>query len=211
MFLFIDESGCLGFDFNKAGTSKYFVITCLFVKSKKPLEKLVKKIHRGLRRHIKRKISALHCSREKPATRQRMLKHLAEKDISIMAIYLNKHKVYTRLQDEKHVLYNYVTNILLDRIISRKVFRDGGEVILIASKRETNKFLNRNFTDYLNRQIGNNRGIKLRIEIKTPDEEKGLQAADFVSWAIFRKHEHGDENYYNLIRGKIIEENALFP
>jgi len=47
--------------------------------------------------------------------------------------------------------------------------------------------------------------------VKILAEQKALQAADFVSWAIFRKYEYNDDNYYNLIRGKIVEENPLFP
>ncbi|MBI2032397.1 MAG: hypothetical protein HYV38_02575 [Candidatus Levybacteria bacterium] len=57
---------------------------------------------------------------------------------------MNKSKVYTHLQDEKHVLYNYVANILLDRIMKRHLDKDR-EVILIAARRETNKFLNAGF------------------------------------------------------------------
>jgi len=30
-YIFIDESGCLGFDFTKQATSQHFVITFLFV------------------------------------------------------------------------------------------------------------------------------------------------------------------------------------
>jgi hypothetical protein len=65
-----------------------------------------------------------------------------------MSIYLNKEKVYIKLQNEKHVLYNYVTNILLDRIITKKLLKDNN-ITLIASRRETNKFLNENFKNYL--------------------------------------------------------------
>jgi len=49
------------------------------------------------------------------------------------------------------------------------------------------------------------------VVIKTPYEEKSLQAVDFVSWAIFRKYEYGDDSYYDLIKDKIMEENPLFP
>ena len=38
-----------------------------------------------------------------------------------------------------------------------------------------------------------------------------LQAVDFASWAIFRKYEKNDDSYYRIIKGKIIEENPLFP
>jgi hypothetical protein len=54
-------------------------------------------------------------------------------------------------------------------------------------------------------------GLDLRIEIKTPAEEKSLQAVDFVSWAIFRKLEFGDDTYYNYIKKKIVEEDSLYP
>ena len=49
------------------------------------------------------------------------------------------------------------------------------------------------------------------LSVKTPAKQKALQAVDFVSWAIFRKYEYKDDTYYNLIRGKIVEENPLFP
>lgn len=109
------------------------------------------------------------------------------------------------------MLYNYVTNILLDRIVTKKLVPREGEIELIASKRETNRFLNENFKDYLERQAVDNHGIALTVSIKTPSEEKALQAVDFVSWAIFRKYEYGDEEYYNVIKGAIAEENPLFP
>jgi len=135
---------------------------------------------------------------------------VAQKDCAIMAIYLNKKKVYTHLQDEKQILYNYVTNILLDRICTKKIIPTSGPVTLIASKRETNKFLNDNFVRYLNSQAGSNHAIDLKVEIKTHSEDKVLQVVDFISWAIFRKYEHQDESYREFIKKKIVEENALF-
>lgn len=206
----MDESGDLGFNFEKKKTSKFFVITFLFTKNKKPVEKVVKKIHSELQKKYKRKIGVLHATKEKPLTRQRLLGKLAEKDCYIMTIYLNKKKVYTKLHNEKALLYNYVANILLDRIFTKKILPMNRKIELIASKKETNRFLNENFKSYLNNQIKNRHNIELSISIKTPFEEKGLQAVDFVCWAIFRKYEFNDDTYYNIIKNKIIEENALF-
>lgn len=211
-YIFLDESGDLGFDFKKKGTSDFFVVTFLFVDgSKKIIEKIVKNTHAQLSRKIKRRIGVLHATNEKPVTRQRLLKKLVASDCSIMSIYLNKKKVFTKLQDEKQVLYNYVTNILLDRIYTKKVVTNNKEIELIASRRETNKFLNENFKDYLNNQVKSNHDGKMKVSIKTPSEEKSLQAVDFVSWAIFRKYEKGEDSYYNIIKNKIIEESPLFP
>ncbi|MBI2012593.1 DUF3800 domain-containing protein [Candidatus Curtissbacteria bacterium] len=210
-YIFLDESGDLGFDPRKKN-SKYFVVTILFIENKNPIEKIVKKVHASLRKKVKRLSGGvLHAFKEKSVTRKRVLKLLSKKDCMIMSIYLNKAKVYTKLREEKHVLYNYVANILLDRIMSKKLVNTKSQINLIAAKRETNKFLNENFKEYLKKQVRGNYALKISIEIKTPAEEKSLQAVDFASWAIFRKYEKGDNSYYNLIKAKIIEESPLFP
>lgn len=210
-YIFLDESGDLGFDFKKKKTSKIFVITCLFTNNKRPIEKIVRKTHSELKKKYRRKFGILHAVKEKPITRQRLLKRLNEKDCAIMTIYLNKKRVYTKLQEEKAVLYNYVANILLDRIYTRKIIPTEKTIELVASKRETNKFLNENFKNYLNTQVKNKHKVNINIVIKSPSEEKTLQAVDFASWAIFRKYEYGDDSYYNLIKNKMVEENPLFP
>lgn len=211
-YIFLDESGDLGFDFTKKKTSKYFLITCLFVKEKRPIEKIVKNIFSCFsKKEIKTHHGTLHFFKEKPSTRQRLLNLLNEKDTSAVCIYLNKSKVYTKLQDEKHILYNYVANILLDRIYTKKLIPIDEPVILVASRRETNKFLNDNFCQYLSGQVNGNHKVKVSIEIKTPQEEKCLQVVDGVCWSLFRKREHGDESYANLIKSKVIEESPLFP
>ena len=211
-YIFLDESGDLGFDFSKKGTSKFFIVTLLFIEnSKGPIEKIVKKTHSELADKFKRRIGVLHSVNERPITRQRLLRRVSEKDCTIMTIYLNKQKVFTRLQDEKQVLYNYVTNILLDRIFIKRIVSPEKPIEFIASRRETNKFLNENFRDYLMRQVKNNHKGIIKISVKTPAEEKCLQAVDFLSWSFFRKYEKGDDSYYNIFKNKIVEESPLFP
>ena len=208
-YIYLDESGCLWFDFSKKKTSKYFVVTFLFVNNKRSIEKVVKNIFSSFSKvEVKRHCWVLHCYKEHPKTKTKLFSLLKDKDISVMSIYLNKQKVYTQLQDEKHILYNYITNILLDRIYTKKLL-DTGDITLIASRRETNKFLNENFKSYL-QKTNKQKWFSLNIEIKTPTEEKCLQIVDACSWAIFRKYEHNDHAYYNLFKSKIIEENSLF-
>ncbi|HPN54363.1 MAG TPA: DUF3800 domain-containing protein [Candidatus Moranbacteria bacterium] len=210
-YIFLDESGDLGFDSNKK-SSKFFVVTFLFVKNKGPVEKVIKKVARNLsKKELKKHVGILHACKEKPKTIIKTLGMLNEKDISVLSIHLNKAKVYTKLRDEKHVLYNYVSNILLDRIFTKKLISLDSPIILIASRRETNRFLNDNFKNYLENQVKNNHKLDICVKIKTPEAEKCLQAVDFICWAIYKKKELGDESYYNLIRQKIVEESPLFP
>ena len=210
-YIFMDESGCLGFDFNKPKTSKYFIITFLFSDSKRGLEKIIKKTFQVMsNKHRQKHCGVLHSNKEQHRTRLHLFNTLTHRDdISVMVIRLNKSKVYTRLQDEKSVLYNYITNILLDRIITKKLLAPEEAIHLIASRRETNKFLNENFKNYLMQQTSGR--LDFTVDIKTPSEEKGLQVVDFISWAVFRRYEHGDESYFEIIKKLIIEDNPLFP
>jgi len=204
----MDESGDLGFSNSKS--SKYFIVTILFSKSIRSLEKLLSSIHRNRRKKFKKSGKVLHAYHTEPETRIRLLKKLSSNNIKIMTIYLNKSKVHTHLQEEQHVLYNFVTNILLDRIYTRKLIPIEGKITLIASRKDTNKFLNGNFKSYLEHQTSKNHKLKLTVLVQTAQREKCLQAVDFVSWAIFRKYEFKDKYYYEMIKGKIVEENLLF-
>lgn len=210
-YIFLDESGDLGFDFSKGRTTKYFIITFLFCENKKPIEKLIKKIHRGLRKKFKIRSGVLHASHEEPVTCMRFCRDIISQDCQLMTIYLNKSKVFTNLRDEKAVLYNYVTNILLDRVMNKRLVDKTKKIEVIASRRETNKFLNENFKNYIAKQVKANHKLDIEIKIKTPAEEKSLQAVDIASWAIFRRYEYQDDSYYNVIKEIIAEESPLFP
>ena len=177
------------------------------------IEKVVKKTHAELKKKHKQRGGVLHCYRENPITRSRLLKRIAEKDCAVMTVYIDKQRVYTKFSDEKDIFYNYVANILLDRVLRKRLIdvSQSKKVVFIASRKETSRFLNENFKRYLKQQTQSNHGLDISVEIRTPSEEKALQAVDFISWAIFRKQEHGDDTYYNLIREKIVEENPLFP
>lgn len=187
--IFLDESGDLGFNQNKTN-SKFFIITAIFTSDRKSIKKIVKKIHAGLRKKIKAfGGGVLHSVKEKRVTRIRLLKNLT---------------------NEKHILYNYITNILIDRIFTKNLVDKNSHIVLVASKRETNKFLNLNFENYLKHIIKNKHKLDINVQIKTPSEEKALQAVDFISWSIFRKYEFKDLEYYKIVKNQIVEENRLF-
>lgn len=208
----MDESGDLWFDFSKDKTSRYFVVSFLLVHDIRKWNKLVKNIiSKKVKKHKKKNNWVLHFHKEQPVTRRRLLKDLSKLDVSVMALRLDKTKVYTHLHNEKHVLYNYVTNILLDRIVSKNLLPKD-DLHLIVAKRETNKFLNDNFSNYLTKSILNKHNINIDIQIESYHQSKNkcLQLVDAVSWSIFRKREHGDDSYYQLMKDIVIEESKLF-
>ncbi len=207
-YIFLDESGDLGF---KERSSKWFLFTIVLINDHKRIEKVIKNIRKGLKK--KYKIRELHAYHADKITRIRMLKKLSEiKEIKILSIILNKQKVYIDLQKQKDYLYNYTANILLDRLHNKRLIKTSEPINLFIDQKDTKKFIRENFEKYLKNNLikrGNNGRIE--IKIKPSHTERCLQAVDFVSWAIFRKYERNDYEYYELVKNKIIEENILFP
>lgn len=154
-YIFLDESGDMGFDFTKSKTSKFFVITCLFVPNNRPVQKIVRRNIRALAAKDRaRHHGVLHAQKESDRMRRKILNELAQQqNISVISIYLNKRRVHTHLKDQKHILYNFVSNILIDRICTKSLVPTKTPIELIASRRETNRILNDNFKSYLQRQI----------------------------------------------------------
>lgn len=208
IYAFLDESGDLGFSGN---SSRWFIITIALTSNHRRIEKCVKKVHKGLRRKHK-KITELHAYRTDAINKKRMLNFLSDlNDLQIFCIVLNKEKVYVDLRQQKNYLYNYTANILLDRLNKKMPFKNNEKVLIFIDQRDTNKFLRKNFEDYLKNNLIKRGNGNFEIKIKPSHTEKCLQAVDFVSWAIFRKYERGDCEYYDIIKNKITDENSLFP
>lgn len=207
-YLFIDESGDLGFG---KRSSRWFVFTIILVSNKRPLEKVIKKARNSLIKNHKN-TTELHAYHADDVTRRRVLKNLADlPELQVFSIILNKQKVYVDLQNQKNYLYNYVANILLDRLHNSDVLSDDEHLDICFDRKDTKKNLRSNFMQYLQGNLTSKRNGNVSIILSASHQEKALQAVDFVSWAIFRKYEQGDYEYYEIIKSKVIEENLLFP
>jgi len=207
-YVFLDESGDLGFSDK---SSRWFILTMVFTSNHRKIEKCIKRVHHNLKKKYKR-VAELHAYHSDAITKKRILQLLsATEDLKILCIVLNKKKVYVDLQNQKTLLYNYTANILLDRLSNKKVYNTGDKIQICIDQRETNKFLKENFKDYLNNNLAKRGNNNFEIKIRPSQAEKCLQAVDFISWAIFRKYEKNDYEYYEIIKNKVIEENLLFP
>jgi len=121
---------------------------------------------------------------------------------------LNKTRVYPHLQDKKNIVYNYITSFLLQKILSEESDKIEFVVDRLYTKRNREEF-----NDYIKYKIRRElrRTTKISIEHKNSEEERCLQAVDFVAGAIYHKYVFGDESYYSIIRNKIQEEIRYLP
>jgi len=209
MYIFLDESGDLGF--NKKGSSKWFLFTLVVVDDPRKIERIIKKVRKSLSKKHKHTFSELHAYHCDDITRVRVLRALADAEISVVTTVLNKKKVHIDLQNQKNYLYNFTANIILDRLINKKIIDGGQHISLVVDKKDTKKNLKENFISYITKAMKERRDGGFEMSLAASYDEKGLQAVDFISWAIFRKYERGDFEFYEIIKDKIIDERLLFP
>ncbi len=209
-YIYMDESGDLGFDITKSRTSKFFVITFLVTKDEKTTNIIMKKSFNWMKhKKIKIKWWVFHAFSHLESTIQKVLSIATEYDISIMTLVLDKRKVYSHTNSEKHVLYNIIVNKLLDAVINKNLVSDKDEIIhFIASRRETSKTLNEQFVNYLKNKHKDQPNII--FEIKTPHQSKWLQLVDTISFSIYKKYENSNSNFYEIFEKKIKIEDGFF-
>ena len=145
-YIFLDESGDLGFS---KRSSKWFLFTIAMIHDSRVLEKIIKKVWRGLKKKHK-KLGELHAYHEKDITRSRVLKKLSKvDDLKVFCIILNKKKVHIDLQNQKNYLYNFTANMLLERLHSKEVLQKNEPINLFIDRKDTKKQLRENFLNYL--------------------------------------------------------------
>jgi hypothetical protein len=201
-FLYLDESGDLGFDFVNKKPSRYFTITILALRGVDKNRLLSKAVEITKRRKFKNK----RCPELKGSScpiniKRYFYQKIKDIKFAIYAITLNKIKVYENLRKDKERVYNYIARHVLDKIPFDKAdIRI--EIIIDKSKTKNNI---REFNNYIVRQIKSKFDPKVPLDIyhRNSTEVSCLQAVDLFSWGIFRKHEKKDTEWYDIFKEKI--------
>ncbi len=209
MFIYLDESGDLGFNFNKRKTTKKFVITILVCTSEKARKDFRKAIRRTLKNKLNRKkhrsryITELKGTDTTLEIKKYFFKNIKNDDWGIYTLALNKIRVEPQLRTRtgKKKLYNFLSRFLLEKLDISNV-TSNVELIVDRCK---NKEEVRDFNQYLINQLEALLPLNTALNILhlTSKESSGLQTVDLFSWGIFRKYEYADTEWYDIYRDKI--------
>ena len=206
IYIYADESGCLGFDFSRSGTKKHLLITFLILKECRPIISLVKKTVRTLpKKTLRKRNSYLHANYEKSITIKRLLRGLAINDVVIATMRLDKRKVL--VSGNPNELYSSMFVALINRLYTDGILRKSDNIKFVASRRNTSKKLNDDFSKSIEHGT---RDISFDHSIMAARDDKCLQAVDFVSWYLWQKYEIGDESYSDIITDKIVKEYIMY-
>lgn len=201
-YLYLDESGDLGFDFVNKKPSKFFTVTILVLNSILNNRKLIKAVKITLRRKLnpphkrKRIVQELKGRDTILDVKKYFYKKTKDIQFDLYTINLNKRRVYERLIKNKSRIYNFIARQVLDKIPFEKA---DTRIELIIDKSKSKPEI-AEFNEYIRRQL------EARIDPKTPldiyhwlsNETPGLQAADMFCWGIFEKYERNKKEWYEI-------------
>ena len=206
VYIYFDESGDLGFNFLKNGTSKLFSIAFLIVNDRQPISKLVKKTFKSLPTAATYKNNGiLHARYEKANTVKKLLTGLSSKGIKIATMRLDKRKILFTINPNE--LYASLVITLINRLFADGELKNDEQINLIASQRNTSNSLNSSFSESV---ASSSHSTSITVNITKPSDDKCLQAVDFVSWAFWQKYTREDNTYVELIANSVTHEYEMY-
>ena len=124
MYIFLDESGDLGFDFAKAKTSRHFVISLLVCQDKQAQDGFRRAVERTLKNKLNHRKSRSRTVTELKGTgttfaiKQYFFRQLPASGWKIYSVTLNKLRVdeHLRTRAGKKKLYNFLARFILEKV-----------------------------------------------------------------------------------------------
>jgi len=217
MFIYLDESGDLGFDYSKKKTTKKFVVTllvCNSAQARKAFEKAVRrtlknKLNRGKKKS--RIVTELKGTKTTLPVKEYFFRHIDNDDWGIYTLALNKRRVNANLRTKpgRQKLYNFLSRFLLEKLPLADVTSNVEMVVDRSKNRAEIKDFNLYLGNQLQAMLPLNTAFHIAHQYST--ETAGLQAVDLFCWGIFRKHELNDTAWYDVFKGKIKYETVYLP
>ncbi len=208
IYLYLDESGDLGFDFFTKKPSNFFTIAILVIHGTENNRKLSKALKLVKKRKLKNKDIELKGAKTELKIKKYFNSKIKNIEFEIYSYTLNKKRVYKELTDKKDRVYNFIARLVLDKMNIKNI--DGINLIIDKSKnkKEIEEF-NKYIINHLKGKIPPN--ISLMINHQESKITPGLQAVDMFCWGIFRKYEKKDEDWYNEFSERIKFDGLYLP
>ena len=206
IYVYLDESWDLWFDFENKSPSNFFTITIVIIKWIQTNKSLKKEIEIVIKRKLntkksKRYVSEIKWSRTNISIKKYLYKRIKNYDFDIYSITFNKRNVKESLIRNKSRLYNYFVRLLIDQVdLSSVVNR-----LTIVLDKSKNKEQIKDCNDYLIRNIESKVSLDIEIDILHEDSTviKQLQLADIFCYWFFEKYNKKNTDWLNEFKDKV--------
>lgn len=213
LYLYLDESGDLGFDFVNKRPSDFFAICILAVRGRdndRALANAVKAVaRRKLRSKSGKDIPELKGGLADIKTKNYFYRMVSPVPFRLYSTTLDKRRAYGYLAEDKERIYNYLARLTLEQVR----LEDAAVRVIMTVDKSKGKAEVQRFNNYILAQIKANLDPRIPLEIYHADSRQspGLQAADMFAWGIFRRHEAQDRAWYDVFKGRITGERLFLP
>ncbi|WP_206613405.1 DUF3800 domain-containing protein [Parahaliea mediterranea] len=208
VYIFLDEGG--NFDFSEKG-SKYFTLTCIARTRPFLLNGALDSYKYDLlefgqdREHF-------HCAEDNVHVRRRVFEQISghADTLRVYSLVIPKSKTVVPIRREQE-FYPQMLGFLLRDVLLKESAPHVKEVIVVTDTIPLNK-----------KRRAIEKGVKTVLANVLPKREVfrvlhhdsrshyGLQIADYCNWAIYRKWERGDLEFYEAIRPMIYSEFVMW-
>lgn len=218
MNIYIDESGDLGWTFDKpnrnGGSSRYITISGIMIlpEEEKFVKRFIKDIYKkyNLTPRIEKKGANFTIEHSRFITSQ--LNKIINKSPSFRIITITAYKpnIFEALRRDKNIFYNYMLGLLL-----REKILNYDSVNINIDKRTIKVSQGDSFPDYIKTQVwGNGHDIDIECNFLDSSSNEMIWFADWYSNFVWRHFEDSSsESYELLIKNPISSvflENKLF-
>jgi hypothetical protein len=195
-YAFLDESG----DEIPFGGQPYLVVAVLSIGWPRPLELAVTR--------ARRKYGASLASGEMKADASPLavttwlLQALAANPLEVVAVVVDKSAI-VRPPVDPRAIYHFAVAEAVRRTAER-----WPQLNVCLDKRYTSLKLRQLLEQAIRDNLAS---LSVNVSIRHEDSiaEKGLQAVDFVAWALFQKYARGTREFYDIIAPRIVVEESL--
>lgn len=208
VYIFLDESGNL--DFSARGTRHFVLTSVSMVRPFAMYEALDAYKYDCLEFGLENE--HFHCSHDNRHVRARVFGIISVhlNDLGVCSLVAEKRKTEPSLASDGR-LYAAMLRCLLRGALSRTTDPKPSEVVVIADVvplQSRRKAIEKSVRSALF-EIPSQRPT-FRILHHDSRAHYGLQVADYLCWAVFRKYERGDSGYFDKLRPALLSEIASF-
>ncbi len=200
LYIYIDESGSMGFERNRP----YFIICALLLNldQMKAVKNIVKRTSQEIYADDENK--ELHANEMLFSEKIIFFNYLQKADFEISFLTINKDKIHPIFFKKKHIYFNYVIYLLLEKVMKEYSNR---EIYIIVDNRNIKVTAEDSLNEYLNIELIKNKQYVKNIHLKYSDskENRYLQVVDLLANAIYAKYNFGKTYFYDYIVTKVID------
>ena len=160
----------------------------------------IKRLYRKTKMAPGRELKAIYTP---PNQTLRLLDAIAREDVHIVAVVVDKRAVCKEPADPEDWYRKAVA------LACWHCARRWPSLHITLDKRYTQRTLQEELEATIRADLDGLEAPSIPIEHRDSTTLPGLQLADFVAWAIARKYERGECEYYDRIRDKITIEEVL--